>query len=182
MKVVLFSLLGFFALVIVVVGITIIAKMNIESTQISLNEQYKAQLKVEESVEDNMWKQISQKYTVADAYKDGFIKSVNAVVQGREGGSLIKMVQEQMPGLSDDIYKDVEATIEGKRDEMNRANQMSADIAREYNTYVMSPWHGWALADTAPINAQIITSGRAQQSIQTGQDNDVSLMGSSTKP
>ena len=144
---------------------------------VTLRESYLAMEKTVQTAHDNMWKQIKQKYEVTDDYKDGFIKTINAIASGRTGGSLIKVVHENMAqGLPDNLYKEVLATIEGKRDMLKRTMDQEVDVAREYNTLVTSFW-GRLFVGGPRIDAKLITSGKTGEAWSTGEDNDTSLKG-----
>lgn len=164
----------------VFVGIAVLAIslfgwfISVKNRQVALREQYDASQKVIQTAHDNMWKTIQQKYNVANTYKDGFNESVRAVVQGRTGGALFKSVQENMPGLTPEMYKEVMATIEGKRDMLRNSMNTSVDIARTYNTFVQSAPQSWIL-DNTKIDARIITSGKTSDAYQSGQDDDITI-------
>ena len=155
--------------------------LNVKNQAIILKESYLAKEKTVQTAHDNMWKTIKQKFDVTDEYKSGFILSVQAVVEGRKGGALFKTVQENMPGLSPDLYKEVMATIEGKRDMLKREMDTEVDIARQYNSFVQNPYHS-LFVDSTRIEPKIITSGKTSEAWSTGEDNDTSLRDSDNAP
>lgn len=126
---------------------------------------------------DNMWKTISQKYQIADAYKDGFVKSIDAAVEGRKGGSLFKSVQENMTGLSPEVYKDVMATIEGKRDMFMRVQQIQVDIVREDDNLRNKFPTSIIVGGKPQLVAKIITSTNTVEAVRTGVDDNINLTG-----
>jgi len=166
MIVVPFVLLGAVTLVAMVLWY-----FNIQNQAMALHERYNSSQKVIQTAHDNMWKVIKGKAKLTDDFKNGFIKSIDAVVVGRTGGALIKSVQENMPGLPDGMYKEVLATIEGKRDMLKREMDTSVDIAREFNTYIKTKPRSYFLSET-PIDAHIITSSQTEEAYQTGKDDN----------
>lgn len=166
--------LGIVGLVIVV----IMFGLSLRGQAITLRNQYKAKEKTVQTAHDNMWKTIQQKFEVGDEYKSGFIASIAAAAEGRKGGTLFKSVQENMPGLAPDLYREIMATIEGKRDMLKREMDTEVDVARQFNTLI-EKWNifpfGMFLGDTTLIDAKIITSGRTSNAWESGQDDEVSL-------
>jgi hypothetical protein len=151
---------------------------SIRSREIDLRRAYVANEKAIQTSHDNMWKTISQKYQIGNEWKEGFIKTINAVVEGRKGGMLFKNVQENMQGLPDNVTREVMATIEGKRDMLMRQMNTGVDKAREHNALVEKwniPPFSMFLASTEMIDAKIITSGRTSEAWESGQDNSVKL-------
>ena len=163
---------GLFLLAVVLVISFLVYMRSVQVQAMTLKEQYMATVKEIQTSHDNLWKTIKDKFALSESYKEGFIQSIDAIVVGRQGGGLIKVVQENMPGLSPDIYREVMATVEGKRDMLKRSMDTSVDMARQYNTYVQGGIipHAW-FVDSTRINPKIITSGQTNEAWSSGEDN-----------
>jgi hypothetical protein len=164
---------GFIGVVLVLFISMFVYIRGVQVKAMTLKEQYMATEKEIQTSHDNMWKTIKEKFSLSEAYKDGFVQSINAIVAGRTGGGLVKVVQENMPGLSPDIYKEVMATVEGKRDMLKRSMDTSVDVARQYNTFVQGGIipHSW-IVDSTRIDPKVITSANTDKAWESGQDND----------
>lgn len=167
---------GVIAVAIILIVVPIIAwVIGTSNTEIKLRNQFDAAETVIELTHDTMWKTISQKYKMSDKYKDGFIEVVNSTVKGRDGGSLIKFVQESNPTLSENLYKEIMATIEGKRDLLQSKQQIVLDISVTHKNLISTFPTSLVVGKRAPLEVKLITSTRSSNAVETGKDDDVEL-------
>ncbi len=124
---------------------------------------------------DNMWKTIQQKYQLKSDYSKEMTLLMNSAVEGRKGGSLFKSTTEAMPGLDASIYKDVMATIEGKRDMFKRSQDMQIEIKREHDNLRTTMPSSLFVGSRPELKLQLITSTRTDAAFESGKDDEVKL-------
>jgi len=124
---------------------------------------------------DNMWKTIQQKYQIKSDYSREMVQLMNAAIEGRKGGSLFKSTTEAMPGLDASIYKDVMASIEGKRDMFKRSQDMQIEIKREHDNIRTTMPSSIFVGSRPELKLQLVTSTRTDNAFATGKDDDVHL-------
>jgi len=168
---------------IVAIAIPIIIwAMGVSNTEIGLRNKFEAQTQVRNLIYDNMWKTIQEKAAVADNYKDGMVECIEAAAKGREGGSLLKFVKEAVPGLSDNLYKEIMATIEGKRDEVTRQQVILTDIYNTHKNLVQYQPTSWVVGRRSLLKLELITSTRTKRAAQTGIDDELNIKTKNKEP
>jgi hypothetical protein len=167
---------GILLLVVAVIIVPIIAwAIGVNNTEIGLRNQFDAAEKVIVLTHDTMWKTISQKYQISDAYKKAFIEAISEVVEGRKGGSLLKFTTEANPAISENLYKEIMATVEGKRDLLQSKQQIVLDISVVHKNLCQKFPTSLILSGRPALEVKLITSARSEDALETGRDNDVNL-------
>jgi len=158
--------------------------LSVIRTDNGIRNQFKANTQKVTLVHDEMWKDISQKTQLSDEYKGMVIAAVNAVAQGRQGGSLFKSIQEAAPTTNIDtsIIKEIMATVEGKRHELTEIQNTLLQLQKEDNDLRSDPINGLFLSGREELEVKLITSSRTRNAQETGVDDDVSLRGKSFGP
>lgn len=136
-----------------------------------------AQKKHVETGHDTMWKTISQEYQIEEDYRDTFLKGIQALSAGREGGSLFRSQTEANTqlGLPTDVFNRMMVTIDGKRAMLKREQDTLADMWREHKTYCETMPNSFFVGNRVLPEPIMITSSRTQDSVTTGVDDDISL-------
>lgn len=153
--------------------------INAKNTQIQLVNRFDAEKKDLENVFDSMWKILKQQAGVTEQYKNAFREIYPAIIagryQGNGDGSLMKMVQESNPQFDTKMYERLMESIESQRIRFENKQRVVIDIEREHNTFIQQFPNSLFLGSIAPIKFVPVTSGRAKEAIETGEDNDVDL-------
>jgi len=147
-------------------------------TEVSLREQAEAQRGKIEAVYDNMWKIIHQTNEVKNSYSNDFKEVVKNVMEGRYSkgdGSLMKLVVEQNPNLSPEMYTRVMDAIQIERTNFTKQQERMLDIIREHNTLCKSMPSKWFISNKEPIEFTVISSTRTKEVMVSGIDDNVTL-------
>lgn len=159
---------------IVAVGIALYW-MGVYNRAMMLENKFNAIVSENKTSMDNMWKTIQQKYQLKSDYSKEMMQLMNATVAGRQGGSLFRSTTEAMPGLDASIYKDVMATIEGKRDMFKRSQDMQIELKREHDNLRTTMPSSLFVGGRPELKLQLVTSTRTDAAFESGKDDDVKL-------
>ena len=158
--------------------------MSTYNTQASLKNQYEMKVQDDKNEFDNMWKQISQSYQIADANKGAFKEIFSAWAGGstpQDGGKMMLWLKQAVPDVSgvSDIYKQVMNVMTSKRDGFTMRQKELIAIAEQYNRNLAIQPRGFLLSlfGFKHIDPLIVTSTRSEKAFETGKDDDVSLGG-----
>ncbi len=149
--------------------------IGVSNTEIELRNQFDAAEKVIVLTHDTMWKTISQKFQLSNEYKKAFIEAISEVVEGRKGGSLIKFTTEANPAISENLYKEIMATVEGKRDLLQTKQQIVLDISVVHKNLCQKLPYSLIVGGRPALEVKLITSDRSENAMETGKDNSVDL-------
>lgn len=132
---------------------------------------YEAEEDVVETRLDNMWKIISDKFSMSQQYADDFkeVAKVNATNFG-QGGDMWKWVQANYPQLDANIYKDVMASIESERKGLENAQKKIIDICREHNNLIAKVPSSWFISDKEKLEWNVISSKDTKNIMITRED------------
>ena len=164
-----------------VLGIAIVVGgmyVNFNNREVNLRNLAEAQRGNIENVYDKMWKILQQKAQVTDEYKEAFREIYPQLIEGRYSqgdGSLMKWIQESNPNFDTSLYKDLMNSIEVERTYFAAEQKKMLDIIRQHNTLLQTIPSGWFLSGKMPIEYTVISSTKAKNVMQTGEDNDVDL-------
>lgn len=164
---------GAFAVIFVVVLSFVMWYFSVVNREVRYRNEFSAQIKANETNYDNMWKTLQEKYQITDTYKEAVKGVIKESAEGRKGGLLFKSIQESVPGLSVDIYKDMMATIEGKRNSFESHQKKLIDIKREHDNLRMTAPSSFILSSVNPLELKLVTSTRTNNAFESGVDNDV---------
>lgn len=183
--------------IVVALAIFVLSVLNQE---VALRNQIQAKSTANEAVMDTMWKTIKQKAGITEqAVKS--TKELNQVyedlVQGREGGTLFKMVTENYPNLGQAdvvaLYKELMVSVEFERKVFLREQTSLVDLVRERKTMIDKPISGLVLSwfgDNTPFYIKgrvpydshpeeytymFVTSKKTKQMVDEGEENDIEL-------
>lgn len=146
--------------------------INVRDTAIGLENQFAASLDSREMLYDNMVKQVQEKFAVAKLDRETIIQMIDATVEGRTGGSFFKSVQESQPNLDSALFKEVMATIGGKRDEFTRSQQVLAQLQKEHSDLRTKTVTSIIVGGRKPLEYTVVSSSRAKGIMESGEDND----------
>lgn len=165
--------------VLVVVGLIALSMFfSYNNQEVSLRNEAEAQRGKVEAVYDNMWKIIHQTNEVKESYAEDFKEAVKGMMEGRYSagdGSLMKLVVEQNPNLSPQMYSKVMDAIQIERTNFTKQQERMLDIIREHSTLCNKIPGKWFIKNKSAIEYTVISSTRAKEVMKTGIDDNVSL-------
>ena len=141
------------------------------NTHVDFHTQYDAQNGVIETRLDNMWKIISDKFSMSQQYAKDFkeVASTNSSNFGH-GGEMWKWVQATYPQIDSSIYKEVMSSIESERKGLENAQKRILDICREHNNLIMKAPSSWFISDRAILEWTVISSKESKNIMITRED------------
>jgi hypothetical protein len=176
-------LFGVVLAVLVVLGVIFMMNISYGNAEVRLRNQIAAQQDANTLVYDKVWKVIAQKAQVTDQAKDSFKEIYIPLMEGRykQGGQMMKWIQEQNPQFDQSIYKDLMNSIEGLRTEFQNVQIKLRDLKREHDNLLDTAPSRWFLSGREKIKVQLVTSGKTSETFSTGEENDVDVFGRNKK-
>lgn len=161
----------FSGLVLVFGAVILFMYFGYNNQHVDYHTQCDAQVKVIETRLDNMWKIISDKFSMSQQYADDFkeVAKVNASNFG-EGGEMWKWVQATYPQIDASIYREVMATIESERKGLENAQKKIIDVSREHNNLIAKVPSSWFISDKEKLDWNVISSKESKVIMITGED------------
>ena len=176
---------GLIWLVILVVPVIFLISTyaSFNNQEVHLRTTFNMQMKNRTAFFDKMWKIISQKAQVTQAYDTSFLRIVNAAMDPRRDGVgvMMKWVQESNPtlqaGTVQELYKDLSRTIESERDAFFEREETLASIQQQHSQFLQSFPNN--LYNTFLGRKELvynpISSDKTENVIKTGKDNSNSV-------
>lgn len=146
--------------------------------EVRLRNRLTAQQKANEATFDQTWKVIQQQAGVTTEYKESFRSTFTDIMNARYSGdknasTLMKWVKEANPHFDSSLFKTLMNTIEAQRTNFTREQKLLLDLQREHNDVLTTFPSSLFVGGRAPIEVKIVTSGKTNQSFETGEENDV---------
>lgn len=161
-----------------VVIILIAMYFTFNNKEVALRKEAEAQRGKIESVYDTMWKVLKQEAGVTEQYRKTFEEIYPKLIAGRyekDGGQLLKMIQESNPAFDTRLYDKLMQSIEVQRAYFATAQQRMLDILRERETLLESMPQCWFISNKTKIDYQVISSTVTQNVMATRRDDDIEL-------
>ena len=161
-----------------VVIILIAMYFTFNNKEVALRKEAEAQRGKIESVYDTMWKVLKQEAGVTEQYRKTFEEIYPKLIAGRyekDGGQLLKMIQESNPAFDTRLYDKLMQSIEVQRAYFATAQQRMLDILRERETLLESMPQCWFISNKTKIDYQVISSTVTQNVMATRRDDDIKL-------
>lgn len=161
-----------------VVIILIAMYFTFNNKEVALRKEAEAQRGKIESVYDTMWKVLKQEAGVTEQYRKTFEEIYPKLIAGRyekDGGQLLKMIQESNPAFDTRLYDKLMQSIEVQRAYFATAQQRMLDILRERETLLESMPQCWFISNKSKIDYQVISSTVTQNVMVTRRDDDIEL-------
>lgn len=166
-----------------IIGITVCALCIIALTGVGYeNKANRLEKRVEsavaeiENVHDNVYKTISESYSVVKLSREDYDKYLRAYVEGRETvgeGANWLWVQDNVTQNDRSLYSQLMTVIENNRDDLTEANRKSNLAATEYNTYVSNFPQSAILFWRDEVEIKQVTSAKSKQALESGEDNEM---------
>jgi hypothetical protein len=142
MKTTLIILSSIFGITFVIGLCIVLWVFGIYNTEIALRTRYDASVKEVETSLDTMSKTLQNKYKINKEFAETFIKAIQELTKGREGGGLFKMVSEASGSVpqtfTPEIAADMMNTISGEVSRFKRSQDTMVDVWREHTRYCQS--------------------------------------------
>jgi len=160
----------------ILVGVIYVSYSNQE---VRLRNAATAQETANTAIFDNVWKTIAQTANVKDDYKEDFRKSWTDILAANNSGSRMGSVQVFVnrinPKFDSGLYKRLMVVIESNRKEFLNNQKKLVDIKREHDN-VRTTFPGSLICGNRPeLKITIVTSGRTQDTFESGREDDISL-------
>lgn len=151
--------------------------------EVELRTTFNMQMKNRTALFDKMWKTISQKAQVAKTYDSSFLRIVQEAMDPRKDGAnvMMKWVQESNPTMNantvQELYKELSRTIESERERFFEREEMLSSIQQQHSQFLLSFPNNFynIFMGRKELEYQPISSGRTNNVMETGEDNDVKV-------
>lgn len=177
----LIGVLGVFGLGVLIVIILALMLLGFRSGVVTLENRIEAQHTANKSNYDSMWKKFKEMTQVTDIQAEQFKDVYTDLIEGRyqDSNLLFKMVNEQNPTLSPEVYNNLQREIASSRNVFDNNQKKLIDIVREYNTridtgrgFIFNMIFNFQHIDP---NSYIVTSDRTDEAFQTNKDDVIDL-------
>lgn len=159
---------------IVAIIIIIIATMYISynNKEIALRKESEAQRGKIETVRDRMFQIIREQANVASEYRDAFNEIYPKIIEGRykDGGQLMKWIQEANPTFDTSLYQKVSNSIEVQRTAFTSTQNRMLDIINQRATLIEQMPSCWFIKNKSMIDYEPITTSATKTVMSTGVD------------
>jgi len=170
------------ALMLIVVGFGLViglSYISYSNNEIRLRNTIEAKQKDNTSEFDNMWKKIAQVTQVTEKDRDSLMQVFNSYAAARTGGDnnqlVMKWIQESIPNVSNELFKNLQNIIVSSRDSWTMRQKELISINNERNILLEQFPGSFFLSGRPKIEIKIITSSRTDKTFETGKDDDTDL-------
>lgn len=177
MKAILAGCLSIIGIGLVAIVAIVFYVLNVYNTEHTLRNRFTAQEEKVKVIYDNVWKTIAQKFEVTEVYKDSFKEVWGEITKNQSvSGSGLKIFLSRVsPNFNDKIYQDLMTTIEGKRQEFTKSQEMLISIKNEHDNLLTRLPSGWLLSNVKSLELKLITSTKTEEAIKSGKEDDIEL-------
>lgn len=157
---------------ILIFGICIILWVfGIYNTEIALRTRYDASVKEVETSLDTMSRTLQNKYTINKEFADTFIRVIQELARGREGGGLFKMVSEASGSVpqtfTPEVAMDMMNSISGEVSRFKRSQDTMVDIWREHTRYCQSLPQRFLIGGMLLPEPEVISATETKEAMET---------------
>lgn len=167
------------AIIVIVICGSLFWNHHLEAKQVE--QQVKAQHVANKSNYDNMWKSFKEMTQVTELQARQMKELYTDLITGRnqDQNLLFKMIQEDNPNMSAEVYTKLQNQISAGRKEFDNNQKTIADMIREYNTILIKYPIMTAITGKKQLDANnyIVTSERTSRAFDTGKDEEINLLG-----
>jgi hypothetical protein len=108
---------------------------------------------------------------------DIFVKHAAARTGSGEGGEVMKWIQESVPNVSSDLFKNLQNIIVASRDSWTDNQRQLLDIKREHDNLLDTFPSSIFVGGRTRLKAIIVTSERSDEAFKTGRDDSTNVFG-----
>jgi len=171
-------------LALIIVVLLIIGGISIWGTHVDakmVEEKINAQYIANQSNYDNMWKTFKEMAQVTELQASQMKDVYMGLISGRYDDSelLFKMVTEDNPEISTEVYTKLQNQIVAGRKEFDNNQKKIADMVREYNSILIKHPIMTFITGKKKMDANkfVITSERTSEAFNTRKDEEINLLG-----
>lgn len=156
----------------VVLVILIAMYFSYNNKEIALRKESEAQLGKIETVRDRMFQIIREQANVSTEYREAFEKIYPEIIAGRyrEGGEVMKWIQEANPEFDTSLYRTVQNSMDVQRTAFKSTQDRLLDIIRQRDTLIESYPSRWFIANKSVIEYTPIATSDTKSVISSGID------------
>lgn len=173
------SLIGGLVVLVVIVFVYFIVGVSYKNNEVKLRNQFAAQLKVNESTFDKMWKILQQETQIATKERDSFKETYTEIMEAQSkagGGSLATFLQSAGVNINSNLFEKLMLSIESQRESFNSNQIKLIQIKNEHdNIRTMFPG-SWFVGNQEELDLRIVTSTRTSETFKTLKDDNVDLL------
>lgn len=159
---------------------TLIQYFSINNQDVELRNKYKSQEQICESYYDLMWKTIKQTAQVSEQFASTFKELYKPLMEGRYSGNdktLFKMITEDNPKFTPELYSKLIVVIEAKRESFFQEQVALTSIWNEHENLLTKVPSKWFVSNSEHIKHQVVTSTITENVYKTKKDDDVDVFG-----
>ena len=140
--------------------------------EIALRKESEAQRGKIETVRDRMFQIIREQANVSSEYRDAFNEIYPKIIEGRykDGGQLMKWIQEANPTFDTSLYQKVSNSIEVQRTAFTSTQNRMLDIINQRATLIEQMPSCWFIKNKSVIDYEPITTSATKTVMSTGVD------------
>lgn len=151
------------------------AWINLFNKEKMLRNQVAAQQKTNEASFDKMWKIIQSQTKVSEKERESFRATYVDIMQATKGvvgqASLAAFFTQSKIDVNNELFSKLMTTIESQRESFYRDQKLLLDIQLQHNNLI-STFPG-NLFGFEPLNVKIVTSSKASDAFETGEENEI---------
>lgn len=159
----------------------LIQYFSVNNQDAELRNKYKSQEQVCQAFYDVMFKTIKQQAQVSDQFASKFKEIYQPLMEGRYAGKdqnvLFKMITEDNPKFTPELYSKLMVTIEAKRVEFFNEQVSLTSIWNEHENLLTKVPSKWFVSNSEHIKHQVVTSTITENVYKNKKDDDVDLFG-----
>lgn len=158
--------------IVAVIVILIAMYFSYNNKEIALRKEAEAQRGNVEAVRDRMFQIIREQANVSSEYRDAFNEIFPKIIEGRykDGGSLMKWIQEANPHFDISLYQTLQNSIEVQRTSFTSAQTRMLDIIKQRETLIEQLPSCWFVKNKSVIEYTVISTTNTKQVMATGVD------------
>lgn len=158
----------------IVAGILILVMMyfSYNNREIALRKEAEAQRGKIETVRDRIFQILREQANVSTEYRKAFEEIYPKIIEGRyrQGGALMKWIQEANPQFDTSLYQTLSNSIEVQRTAFTSEQNRMLDIINQRETLIESYPSRWFIANKSAIDYTPISTSATKQVMATGVD------------
>lgn len=158
--------------IIILIAIIVIMYFHYNNTEVSLRKESEAQRGNIEAIRDRMFQILREQAGVAADYRNSFERIYPEIIAGRykQGGELMKWIQESNPNFDTSLYKGLMNSIEVQRTSFTAAQSRMLDIINQREALIESYPSQWFVKNKSKIYYTVISTSDTKQVMQSGVD------------
>lgn len=158
--------------IVTIIVIVIAMYFSYNNKEIALRKESEAQRGKIETVRDRMFQIIREQANVSTEYRDAFNEIYPKIIEGRykDGGGLMKWIQEANPQFDTSLYQTVSNSIEVQRTAFTSTQNRMLDIINQRATLIEQMPGCWFIKNKSTIDYTPISTTATKTVMATGID------------